>query len=168
MKIRHMAMLAMYTTIALTIFTIESLLPGLAPVSGIKLGLSNIVTLWLLLYASQKDAFLCLVMRILTASLIAGQMVSFAYSLCGGVFCFCTMAVLFRIFGKKYIVFISVIGAVFHNLGQILIAVIVLQSFSILSYLPLLTISGIAAGTFTGLCTHYAAKRLTKDQVWLP
>ena len=58
MKIRHMAMLAMYTTIALTIFTIESLLPGLAPVSGIKLGLSNIVTLWLLLYASQKDAFL--------------------------------------------------------------------------------------------------------------
>ena len=168
MKIRHMAMLAMYTTIALTIFTIESLRPGLAPVSGIKLGLSNIVTLWLLLYASQKDAFLCLVMRILTASLIAGQMVSFAYSLCGGVFCFCTMAVLFRIFGKKYIVFISVIGAVFHNLGQILIAVIVLQSFSILSYLPLLTISGIAAGTFTGLCTHYAAKRLTKDQVWLP
>ena len=116
MKIRHMAMLAMYTTIALTIFTIESLLPGLAPVSGIKLGLANIVTLWLLLYASQKDAFLCLVMRILIASLIAGQMVSFAYSLCGGVFCFCTMAVLFRIFGKKYIVFISVIGAVFHNL----------------------------------------------------
>ena len=82
MKIRHMAMLAMYTTIALTIFTIESLLPGLAPVSGIKLGLANIVTLWLLLYASQKDAFLCLVMRILTASLIAGQMVSFAYNGC--------------------------------------------------------------------------------------
>lgn len=166
MKIKRMTILAMYTTIALTIFIVESLLPTLTPIPGIKLGLANIITLWLLIYASPKDAFLVLLMRILIASIMAGQMMSFAYSLCGGLFCFAAMAALYRLLGRKYIVFISVIGAMFHNLGQIVIAILVLQSLSILSYLPVLTISGIVTGTFTGLCTHFAAKRLRKDQAW--
>jgi len=166
MNTRRMTLLAMYTTIALTIFILESLLPTLTPVPGIKLGLANIVTLWLLVYASPKDAFPVLLMRIFIASILAGQMMSFAYSLCGGILCFLAMAVLYRFLGRKYIVFVSMIGALFHNLGQIIIAVIVLQSLSILAYLPLLTVSGILAGAFTGLCTHFASRYLRKDQVW--
>lgn len=166
MKTRRMTLLAMYTTIALTIFLVEALLPTLTPVPGIKLGLANIVTLWLLIYASPKDAFLVLLMRIFLASILAGQMMSFAYSLCGGILCFLAMTALYRFLGRKYIVFVSIIGALFHNLGQIVIAVIVLQSFSILSYLPVLTISGILAGTFTGLCALFASGKLRKDQVW--
>lgn len=166
MKTKHMTILAMYTTIALTIFIVESLLPTLTPIPGIKLGLANIITLWLLIYASPRDAFLVLLMRIFIASIMAGQMMSFAYSLCGGIFCFLAMAVLYRLLGKKYIVFVSIIGAMFHNLGQIVIAMAVLHSLSILTYLPVLTISGIVTGTFTGLCTHFAAKHLRKDQAW--
>lgn len=166
MKTKHMTILAMYTTIALTIFIVESLLPALTPIPGIKLGLANIITLWLLIYASPKDAFLVLLMRIFIASIMAGQMMSFAYSLCGGVFCFLAMAVIFRLLGRKYIVFVSVIGALFHNLGQIVIAMAVLQSLSILTYLPVLTISGIVAGTFTGLCARFASKHLRKEQAW--
>lgn len=166
MKTKRMTLLAMYTTIALTIFIVESLLPTLTPIPGIKLGLANIITLWLLIYASPKDAFLVLMMRIFLASIMAGQMMSFAYSLCGGIFCFLAMTLLYRLLGKKYIVFVSIIGALFHNLGQILIAAAVLQSLSILAYLPLLTISGIIAGTFTGLCARFASGKLRKDQVW--
>ena len=153
----------MYTTIALTIFVVEAMLPPLAPIPGIKLGLANVVTLWLLYYATWKDALCVLLMRILIASMVTGQMVSFSYSLCGGLFCFVAMALLFRLLGKKHIPFISVIGALFHNLGQICIAMVILRSASILVYLPMLTISGILTGAFTGLC---ASRRLRKDQVW--
>lgn len=166
MKVKHMTFLAMYTTIALTIFAIESILPPLAPIPGIKLGLANIVTLWLLYYTDWKDALIALFMRILIGSIVTGQMVSFCYSLCGGMFCFAAMSVLFRILGKKYMVFISIIGALFHNLGQILIAVLVLQSPSILTYLPFLAISGILTGSFTGFAAWFASRRLRRDQVW--
>ena len=115
MKVKHMTFLAMYTTIALTIFVVEAMLPPLAPIPGIKLGLANVVTLWLLYYATWKDALCVLLMRILIASMVTGQMVSFSYSLCGGLFCFVAMALLFRLLGKKHIPFISVIGALFHG-----------------------------------------------------
>lgn len=166
MNIKRMTILAMYTTIALTIFIVESLLPGLAPVPGIKLGLANIVTLWLLNYATPRDALTVLLLRITIASMVAGHMMSLAYSLCGGIFCFLAMALLFRLLGRKYIVFISIIGALFHNLGQIVIAMAVLQSLSILAYLPALTVSAIITGSFTGLCAYFASKRLKKEQVW--
>lgn len=166
MNTKHLTILAMYTTIALTIFVVESLLPTLTPLPGIKLGLANIVTLWLLIYATKRDALAVLLMRIVLASLLAGQMISFAYSLIGGLFCFLAMAALFPLLGRKYIVFISIAGALFHNLGQIVTAVAILRSLSILAYLPVLTISGITAGAFTGFCAHFASKKLRKDQVW--
>ncbi|MGN0277515.1 MAG: Gx transporter family protein [Hominisplanchenecus sp.] len=166
MKVKHMTFLAMYTTIALTIFVVESMIPPLAPIPGIKLGLANVVTLWLLYYTSWKDAGIVLLMRILIASMVTGQMVSFCYSLCGGLCCFAAMSLLFRVLGKQYMVFISIIGALFHNLGQILIAVLILQSLSILTYLPFLIISAILTGTFTGFAAWFASRRLRRDQVW--
>lgn len=166
MKVKHMTFLAMYTTIALTIFVVEAMLPPLAPIPGIKLGLANVVTLWLLYYAGWRDALCVLLMRITIASMLTGQMVSFSYSLCGGLFCFAAMALLFWLPGKKQMVVISIIGAMFHNLGQICIAMVILRSASILVYLPVLTISGILTGAFTGLCSWFASRRLRKDQVW--
>lgn len=166
MKIKRMALLAVYTTIALTIFVVEAMLPTLTPLPGIKLGLANIVTLWLLLVATPGDAFLVLLMRIILASIAAGQMMSFAYSLAGGLFCFSVMALLFRLTGKKYVIFISIFGALFHNLGQICAAIAVLQSLSILAYLPVLTVSAVVTGCFTGLCTHFVSQKFPKDQAW--
>ena len=166
MNIRRMTLLAMYTTIALTIFVVESAIPPLAPIPGIKLGLANIVTLWLLIYASAKDALVVLLMRILLASIIAGQFASFSYSLCGGLLCFIIMALLHRLFGRGAIIFISIIGAIFHNIGQIAIATVLFDSISVIAYLPALLISGIITGCFTGLCAYFASKRLPKSKVW--
>lgn len=165
-NVKKMTLLALYTTIALTIFTVESFLPPLVPLPGIKLGLSNIVTLWLLMHTRARDALLVLFARILLSSFFAGQMISLMYSLAGGLFCFLAMALLFRILGNRYVVFISIFGALFHNLGQIATAVAITQLPSMLAYLPALAVSGIITGTFTGLCAFYLKRHLPPRTAW--
>lgn len=165
-NIKKLTLLAIYTTIALTIFTVESFLPPLLPLPGIKLGLSNIVTLWLLMHTKARDALLVLLARILLASFFAGQMISLLYSLMGGLFCFAVMTLLFRFLGSRYIVFISIFGALAHNLGQILIAILITQLPSMLAYLPVMAISGIVTGLFTGLCAFYLKRHLPPKTAW--
>lgn len=165
MSTKRMALLAVYTTIALTIFTIESMIPPLVPIHGVKLGLANVITLWLLMYFNWKDALLVLLMRILIASMVAGQMLSFTYSLSGGLLCLIVMGLLYQLLGKKAIIFVSIIGAIFHNIGQVLMALVVLQSQAPLAYLPILLISAIITGTFTGLCAHFASKHIPKNMI---
>lgn len=155
MKTKRLTLLAMYTTIALTIFVVESAIPPILPIPGVKLGLANIITLWLLLCSDWKDALCVLVMRIILGSIFAGQLVSFAYSLAGGLLCLAAMVFFYRMLGKKQIVVISILGALFHNIGQLLMAFLILQSFGIVSYLPVLLISGVVAGAFTGLCAKF-------------
>lgn len=165
-NIKKLTLLAVYATIALTIFTAESFLPPLLPLPGIKLGLSNIVTLWLLMHTKARDALCVLLVRILLSSFFAGQMISLLYSLAGGLFCFMAMTALFRVLGERYIVFISIFGALAHNLGQIVIAIMITQLPSMLAYLPVLAVSGIATGTFTGLCAYYLKRHLPPKIAW--
>ncbi len=165
-NVKKLTLLAVYATIALTIFTAESFLPPLVPLPGVKLGLSNIVTLWLLMHTKARDALWVLLARIVLSSFFAGQMISLLYSLAGGLFCFAAMALLFRVLGSKYIVFISIFGALFHNLGQIVIAICITQLPSMAAYLPVLAISGVATGTFTGLCAFYLKRHLPPKTAW--
>ena len=127
-SVKKLTMLALMTTIALVIFVIESAIPPLVPIPGIKLGLANIVTLVLIMNKMPKEASVVLLMRIILASIFAGQMMSFFYSLLGGFFCLGAMLVCQKLVGTKYIWFTSVIGAIFHNVGQLLAALITLQS----------------------------------------
>lgn len=148
-------MLSLFTTIALTIFMIESALPALAPIPGIKLGLANIVTLFILLRFEVKDAVLVLFMRIILAAVFAGQIMSFLYSICGGVLCLFVMAFVNKLLHKKFIFLTSVFGAMAHNVGQILAAYFVLGMSGIFVYVPFLMISGIVTGLFTGVVCFY-------------
>ncbi|MDO5410108.1 MAG: Gx transporter family protein [Lachnospiraceae bacterium] len=159
-NIQKMVILAMFSTIALTIFVIESMLPPLAPLPGIKLGLANIITLILLTCFNERDALLVLFVRILLGSICAGQLMSFMYSLCGGLLCFIVMAFLNRLLKKQYIFITSIFGAIAHNIGQIFVAIVLTGSLSILLYLPMLMISGVLTGLFTGLCAWFTAPRL--------
>lgn len=159
-SIKRLTILALLTTIALTIFVLESAVPPLVPIPGVKLGLANIVTLFLIVKASSKDALIVLVTRILLAAIFAGQMLSFSYSLAGGLLCFGALCLCHRLLGEKQLWFSSMIGAIFHNIGQIAIACFILGHY-VLYYLPVLLISGIVTGVFTGLCCIYVLK-LTK------
>lgn len=157
---RHLTILALYTTLALAIYGIESLLPPLLPIPGMKLGLANIVTLLVLTRYSAKDTFLVLLSRILLSTFAFGQFLSLLYSLCGGIFCFGAMCTTRMLLKNRHIYITGIFGAIFHNLGQILIALLMTRTIAVLSYLPFLIICAVITGLFTGLCAHFAAKLL--------
>lgn len=162
MNIKKMTTLSMLTAVALTIFVIESYFPPLVPVSGVKMGLANVVTLLVLILYNRRDSFLVLILRIILASIFTGQAVNFLYSFAGGIACFLIMAFFYKILKGKYIVLISMLGAVFHNLGQICVAFFLLKSAGVLFYLPILIISGVITGFFTGSVASGLSKRLKK------
>ena len=96
-SIHKTAVLALFTTLALILFAVESALPAPIPIPGIKLGLANIITLILLHNTSPGDAFTVLLMRILLASFFFGQALSLFYSLVGGMLCFLAMLLVHKI-----------------------------------------------------------------------
>lgn len=158
MTTKKLTLLSLFTVIALTIFLLESAIPMPIPIPGIKLGLSNIVTLLLLLNFRMPDALLVLLARILLSSLFAGQAVSLLYSLCGGLFCFAAMCFIHGFLSGHFIFITSMFGALFHNIGQLLAAFLITRTVGVWSYLPFLIISGVITGLFTGLCAYYAQK----------
>lgn len=162
MKTKKMVILGMFTAVALTIFVVESYFPPIAPIPGIKMGLANVVTLILLLLYNERDSFTVLLLRIILGSIFTGQAVSFFYSLAGGIACFCIMTVFYRIFRGKYTILISMLGAIFHNLGQTAAALVLLRNASVLFYLPVLMLNALLTGFFTGCVALGLFSRLKK------
>ncbi len=162
MRLKRLTTLAVFTVIALTIFVAESFIPVPVPLPGIKLGLSNIVTLFLLLNYKPADAFYVLFVRILLSSLFTGGALYLLYSFCGGLFCFGAMCLINRFLHGKYIFITSIFGALFHNIGQLGAAYVVTGTAGVFAYLPFLILSGTVTGLFTGLCAHYAQKYLKR------
>ena len=160
MKTKKIVTLALFTTLALTIFTIENAIPPLVPIPGIKLGLANIITLVVLHNYSAKDALLVLIMRILLSCFFFGQAMSLLYSLVGGLVCFAAMVVVHHMLQGHFLTLISMVGAVFHNLGQLAVAYCITEVPGVLVYLPFLLLSGLLTGCFTGLCAHFMQKYL--------
>lgn len=160
--LKRLTLLALFTTLALAIYYVESLLPTLVPIPGIKLGLANIITLIVLKNFSAKEAFLVLLARIFLASFSFGQLVSLFYSLAGGILCLLAMWLINRLLNGSFLFLTSVFGALFHNLGQLLVAMLFTKSLAVLSYVPFFILSATITGLFTGLCAHFAQKHLGK------
>ena len=161
-SVKHLVMLAMFTTMALTIFVVEAQIPIPVPIYGVKLGLANVITLIVLVVYRPRDAFAVLVMRILLGSLFTGTLVSMIYSLSGGILCFLGMALLCRLLHRKHLWFISMIGAVLHNVGQIAAAIVVMQSVQVIVYFPFLLVSGCITGIFTGIAADRVGRFFRK------
>lgn len=153
---------ALMAAIALTIFMVELQIPPIVPIPGVKLGLANIVTVFAIFLMGSRDAASILLVRILLGGMLSGRIIALLYSLSGGLLCLATMLVMRRIVTEKQIWVCSVAGAIAHNAGQIAAAVLVMGTTAILSYLPVLVISGICTGAFTGLCGQLAVLRIGK------
>ena len=162
MKAKHITKLALLTAVALIMFTVEAQLPAPVPIPGVKLGLANIITVYAMFALGPWDALGILLTRIFLGSIFSGAMVTLLYSLSGGLLCYLVMIPLRRILTLRQIWVCSIIGAVFHNIGQTLMAFCILQSAAVAIYLPLLMLSGIITGAFTGLCAQYLLHRLSK------
>lgn len=124
-----MTALAMFSVIALTIFTAESMIGPIVPIPGIKLGLANIVTLLVLVLYGPKEALFVLIVRILLGSMFGGQMISFFYSLSGGVLCWLVMSLISALLKKKFLVLIMYVRSCRPNIGQILAAIVIITVY---------------------------------------
>lgn len=159
MRTKKLTAMSMLTAIALIIFIVEAQLPPLAPIPGIKMGLANVITMVTLVWFGRKEAFTVLMLRIILGSIFSGQMMSFMYSLAGGLLCFLVMSLTMKIFKVNQLWIVSVLGALFHNIGQIAVAVIMTGTWQIIGYFPILAVSAIITGAFTGLAAACVIKR---------
>jgi heptaprenyl diphosphate synthase len=161
MKAGRITLVALFTAVALTIFMVEAMIPPVIPVPGVKLGLANVVTLAAIVCLNKRDAGLILFLRILLGSFFGGQMVSLIYSLAGGAAAFAAMCAAYPLL-KTQMWAVGVLGAVAHNAGQLLAASFILGSFAVWWYGPVLLLSAILTGTFSGVCVGWLAPKVKK------
>ena len=150
MSSRRLARYALLTALAMALSWLESLVPlaGVVP-PGVKLGLTNLVVIFALYRMSLRDAAAISLVRVVLVAFTFGNSYSFAYSLAGAALSLAVMALLKRS-GKFSLLGISVAGAVSHNIAQVLVAMAVMETSRLAWYLPVLLVSGIAAGVCVG------------------
>ena len=155
------AYFGVFTALALIFSYVESLIPIHMGIPGVKLGLANLIVVIALYKMSIKEAYILSVVRIVLAGFMFGNLFAILYSLAGGMLSLTIMCILkktnrFSVFG------VSMAGGVFHNVGQLVMAIIVLESVSIGYYFPVLLISGLLTGFVIGVIAHEIIKRLKK------
>lgn len=160
--IRRLTMLALCAAIALILSLVEMAIPSLSPVPGVKIGLPNIMTLVVFYLYDRRSALAVLLTRVVLASIFAGQLMMLPYSLSGGLLCFAVCALILRAFPLKRLWLLSMIGAVCHNIGQILAAIVLTSTPEIIWYLPVLLVSGLISGLITGFAAQYVLLHWTK------
>ena len=157
-KTKRLVLLAMLTAVAMILSYVQSLLPSVG-IPGVKMGLANIAVIFALFRFGWKEAAALSLMRVVLVSLLFGSVGAMLYSLAGAVLSLAVRALLRRI-DRFSTVGISVAGGVAHNAGQILMAMLILQTKQLLGYLPVLAVSGIAGGVLTGLAAALLIRRI--------
>ncbi len=161
LKYKKMTFLALSVSLAMILSFVESLIPPLVAIPGVKIGLANIVTVFLLYTLGARAAGAVSLVRVLLSALLFGNVQSLIFALSGAILSFVVMLVARRFlpFGT---VGVSVLGAVAHNAGQIVAAVIVMETLGVAYYFIPLVISGTLGGVFVGLIAAVITKRLEK------
>ena len=159
MKAKKLALCGLLTALALVLSYLESLVPLSFSVPGVKMGLPNLAILFALYRLGFKEAAVISLIRVLLVSLLFGNVFSLAYSAAGAALALGVMWLLRRS-GKFGTTGVSVAGAVAHNIGQILVAMAVLETGAIAAYLPVLLLTGTAAGVCIGLVSAVLINRV--------
>ena len=162
MRLKKLTLTAVLTAAALVMFVLESQLPPLTAIPGIKPGLSNIFTLFAMEALGPGWAFGLFFTRVTLGCVITGQSSAFLYSFAGGLCAYALMLLLRRALTSDTLWVKSVLCAMAHNLGQLTAAAVIVKTSAVWSYLPVLIPAAILAGTLTGLCTQLVLSRLAK------
>ena len=161
MKTKKVAFLGMCIALSMILSFVESQIPPLAAVPGVKMGLPNIVMVFMLYKIGAKETAIVSILRVILVGILFGTPLSMIYSLVGAALSLIGMILL-----KKTNLFapvtVSVAGGILHNIGQIATACIVMETAQIAYYLPVLLISGTIAGILIGLTAAMILKRLDK------
>lgn len=153
---------AVLTAAALTIFVLELSIPSLMPVPGVKPGLANIITLAAFFILGPADAAAVLFCRIVLGCMFTGNMMSLIYSAAGGLACYMVTLLMYRLLNERQVFIAGVTGAVFHVSAQTAAAVLITRTPLLVTYLPVLILSAIISGLFTGFAAQYAVKGFKK------
>ena len=162
MNVKKLTNMAMLTAISMIVFLIEAQVPLPFAVPGVKLGIANVITLYAIWTLGWKEAGAILLIRIVLGNIIAGNVMAMAYSLTGGLLCWLIMSLLKPIMKRNQIWVMSVLGAIAHNAGQLAVAVFITDTAAIAWYAPVLLVSGIITGFFTGQLTQIVLNHMDK------
>ncbi len=164
-KSKKIAVIGILTGVSLVLSYLEAILPPIyAVVPGIKVGLANIVIVFTLYKFGPKDAAVISFIRVFAVALLFGNIMTLCYSIAGAVLSLIVM-ILIKRFNLFSPVGVSIIGGIFHNLGQILVAILLLNSTLIGYYMIILTITGTLAGVAVGLIGALLIKRFEKISI---
>lgn len=159
MKQKKIAYMGLFAAIAIIFGYVESLIPFFAGIPGIKLGLANLSVLFILETYTWKEAALVSMVRILVIGFMFGNMFSILYSMAGATLSLTVMTLMKRFSGFS-ILGVSVAGGVSHNIGQLIIAALIVENTSLFYYAPVLLISGVITGILIGILTGEVTKRI--------
>ena len=153
------AYLGLFSAVAIILGYVESLTPVFAGIPGIKLGLANLGVLFILKKYSFKEAALVSVVRSLVIGFMFGNLFSIFYSLAGAALSMTVMTLMLKKTSFS-LIGVSVAGGVSHNIGQLIIAMLIVNNASVLVYAPALLVAGVAAGVVIGGLTNEIVKRI--------
>ena len=161
-NIRKIAIVGILTTVALVLSYVEAILPPIwAAVPGIKIGLPNIIIIFILYKTGLKDALMVSAVRLFLVALLFGNAMTLLYSAAGALLSIALMTVCKKI-NLFSMVGVSIVGGVAHNLGQILVAMAIFETSQIGYYMIVLAVTGTLAGVFVGIAASIILKRFEK------
>ena len=159
MKPKRVAFLGLCVALSMILSYFEGLVPPLIAIPGIKIGFANLVAVFMLYRVSSKETVAVSMIRVILVNVLFGTAMTLIFSLAGAA-CSLVGMILLKKSEKFTPVAVSVVGGVLHNIGQILTAMILLETSQIIFYLPVLLISGTVAGVVIGIIAAVIAKRL--------
>lgn len=160
MKTNKLTLCAVFGALAIIFGYIESLLPVPIAIPGIKWGIGNIVILSSLYLVDNKSAFFIMIVKVIATTILFMSPSAFIYSMAGGVLSLIVMIILKK--SKLKIINVSIGGGIFHNIGQLLMASLVMKTFSVFYYLPVLILSGAVSAVVNGFLADIIIKRLKR------
>ena len=159
MKTKKLTVMAMTTAVAMILSFVESQIPAFVAVPGVKIGLANIAVVFALYRLGWKEAVAISLVRVVLVSMLFGSIASLFYSLAGAVLSLTGMGLLKKT-GRFTEIIVSVTGGILHNIGQIGMACLILETAALRYYLPFLLISGIIAGIVVGILSAVLVQRI--------
>ena len=157
--------MSLLTAIALTIFMIENQIPAPVPIPGVKLGLANIITLVTMVILGRREAGAVLLVRIIMGSIFAGSPSTLIYSMAGGLLAYLVMCLTISLFNEKQLWIVSALSAIAHNAGQLMACALIVKTPGVMAYAPILAVSGVITGVFTGFAAMYLIRALKKMKI---
>lgn len=164
MKRSRIAYFGVFTALALIFSYVETLIPISFGIPGVKLGLANLIVVIALFKLKLKETYLLAVTRVLLSGFLFGNYFSIIYSLAGALLSLTVMVLLKRAEGFS-VVGISIAGGVFHNIGQLFVAMAVVEMFAVAYYVPVLLVAGLITGLMIGILAQEMLRRLVHWQM---